>query len=125
LAMTGMGLVIGTKSGLFGLGGGVITIPFLSYCNVPMRNVVGISIACSLTVAIIGTVGFILTGLHAANLPPWSTGYVYWPAVAGIALTSPIFARYGTRLSHQLPVVTLKRLFALFLILVALHMLLR
>lgn len=124
LGMTGMGLLIGGKSGLFGLGGGVITIPFLIYCNVPMRDTVGISIACSLTVAIIGTLGFMLTGMHTPHLPPWSTGYVYWPAVACIAVTSPLFARFGTRLSHQLPVATLKKLFGLFLIVIALRMLL-
>jgi uncharacterized protein len=122
LGMTGMGLLIGAKSGLFGLGGGVITIPFLTYCNVPMRNTVGVSIACSLTVAIIGTLGFILTGYHVPNLPAWSTGYVYWPGILGITLTSPVFALFGTRVSHALPVAILKKLFALFLILIALHL---
>lgn len=123
VGMMSMGLLIGGKSGLFGLGGGVITIPFLTYCNVPMRDTIGVSIACSLTVAIIGTLGCILTGIHEPNLPQWSTGYVYWPAVACIALTSPLFARFGTRLSHQLPVATLKKIFSLFLIVIALNLL--
>ena len=114
---------IGVKSGLLGLGGGVISVPFLAYCNVPMRDAVGISTAISLTVAIIGTIGFMITGWHSQGLPAWSTGYVFWPAVLGVAIVSPIFANLGAKLCHRLPVPLLRKIFAVFLLLIGIQML--
>ncbi len=51
-----------------------------------------------------------------ADLPRWSLGFVYLPALVGIALTSMLFAPMGARLAHRLPAPTLRRIFALFLI---------
>ncbi len=122
--MAGMGLVIGGKSGLLGIGGGALTIPFLTYCNVPMRQAVVVSVATGLTVAVIGTVIFTITGLTVASLPPFSFGYVYLPAVAAVAIGSVITAPIGAGLSHRLPVNLLKRIFGVFLLFVGVHMLL-
>jgi uncharacterized membrane protein YfcA len=63
------------------------------------------------------------TGYNRPYLPEWSTGYVYWPAVLGIALISPLFATLGAALSHRLPVAILQRIFAVFLILIGIRML--
>lgn len=121
--MLSVGSLIGLKSGMFGIGGGVISVPFLTYCNVPLRQVLGVSIAISFTVAIIGSLSFMAVGWHQTHLPKWSTGYVYWPAVAGIAIISPIFAILGAKLSHRLPVEVLRKIFAIFLLIVGLKML--
>lgn len=123
LLTNSIAFAIGGKSGLLGIGGGAITIPFLHYCNVPIRNIVGISAACSLTIAIIGSISFALTGMHTPNLPPWSIGYIYLPAVLGIALTGPLFARFGAKISHKLPKETLKKILAIVLLLMAIKML--
>ncbi len=48
-------------------------------------------------------------------MPEWSLGYVYLPALVGIAATSMLFARFGARLAHRLSPRVLKRLFALLL----------
>ena len=55
---------------------------------------------------------------------PYATGYVYWPAVAGIAAASVLTAPLGARLAHTLPVPQLRRAFALLLAVVGLRMLL-
>jgi uncharacterized membrane protein YfcA len=123
LGMFLMAFVIGGKSGLLGIGGGVIIIPFLSYCNVPIRNIIAVSVSCSLTIAIIGTISFIITGQHAIDLPPWSLGYIYLPAFLGIVLTSPICAQLGTHLSHKLPVTILTRILGAVLLIMAIRML--
>ncbi|KPJ68186.1 MAG: hypothetical protein AMJ43_01940 [Coxiella sp. DG_40] len=116
-------LLIGGKSGLLGIGGGAITIPFLSYCNVPIRNIVAVSASCSLTIATIGTISFILTGQHAIDLPTWSLGYIYLPAFLGIVLTSPLCAQLGAYFSHKLPVTVLTRILGAILLIMAIHML--
>lgn len=117
------GVVIGAVSALVGIGGGSLTVPFLVWCNVAMRNAVAISAACGLPIAVAGSVGFVVTGLNEAGLPPWSSGYIYWPAGAGIAVASVLFAPLGARLAHQIPAQRLKRFFALFLAVVGLRML--
>lgn len=114
---------IGVKSGLLGLGGGVISVPFLAYCDVPMRDAVGVSTAISLTVAVIGTIGFMATGWHVSGLPHWSTGFVYWPAVLGVVIASPAFANLGAMLCYRLPVPLLRKIFAVFLLLIGIQML--
>ena len=121
--MSIMSLLIGGKSGLLGIGGGSLSIPFLTYCNVPLRQAVGASTACSMTIAVVGALTLMITGFHEPGLPAGSIGYVYWPGVLGIIIASPAFAFVGTHMSHRLPVHVLKRIFAVFLLLTSLHML--
>ncbi|MGI9264060.1 MAG: sulfite exporter TauE/SafE family protein [Gammaproteobacteria bacterium] len=118
------GSVIGAISALAGIGGGVMTVPFLVWCATPMRIAVGTAAACTLPVALAGAAGFILMGPGSGHGPPASTGYVYWPAAAGIAFSSIFLAPVGAWLTHNLPVTRLKQGFAVLLILVGLRMLL-
>lgn len=121
--MNGAGFIIGAKSGLLGLGGGALTIPFLTYCNVGMRRAVIVSVATSLTVGFVGSLTGILVSFDLPNLPKYSTGYIYWPACLCVAIGSVLFAPVGTMLSHRLPVAILKRFFGIFLVFVGVHML--
>ncbi len=123
VGMNIFGLIVGAKSGLLGIGGGVLTIPFLTHWNVRMQDAVAISNAVSFTVSIIGTVSFMVSGLMVVGLPQWSTGYVYWPAWLPVSLFSLVFAPMGVWLSHYFSVKVLKRIFAVFLLIVAIQML--
>lgn len=115
---------IGGNSGLLGVGGGIMALPFLLYCNVNIRNAVGISAACSVTIAIVGTISFLLLGApHSQSFPKFTSGYIYWPAVLCIVMMSPWFAWLGASLSRSCSVVLLRRIFALFLLITAIHML--
>ena len=109
-----VGGAIGFASALFGIGGGSLTVPFLSYCNVRMQKAVATSAACGVPIALFGAIGNIAGGWHHTDLPAHATGFVYWPAVIGIALASTPAARLGAQLAHRLPAEKLKRLFALF-----------
>ncbi|MCW8959288.1 MAG: sulfite exporter TauE/SafE family protein [Gammaproteobacteria bacterium] len=123
----GMGLaggVIGSVSAIVGIGGGTMTVPFLQWCNVPMRQAVATSAACGLPIAVAGATGFLFSGWENSHLPPLSSGYLYWPAFAGIVVASVLFAPLGARLAHTIPAVQLKRFFALFLALLGVRMLL-
>ena len=115
--------LIGTISSLLGLGGGTFVIPFLSYCNIKMHNAVGVSAACGLTIAFISSASLMLLGSTHGNLPSGSTGYIYWPAVISIAITSPFFAWFGAAVSYRLPVKRLRQIFAVFLLGVGIYML--
>jgi len=112
------GGIIGMASALFGIGGGSLTVPWLSYHAVRMQEAVATSSACGMAIALAGTLGFIIIGWHSANLPSGALGYVYLPAFIGISVTSMFFARVGVRLAHRLPAATLKKVFATLLVIV-------
>lgn len=122
MIVTGSG--IGTLSTILGIGGGTLTVPFLLWCNVNIRNAVATSAACGLPIAVAGTLSFIVTGWNHSALPPGSTGYVYWPAAFSILIASMLTAPLGAKLAHILPVAVLKRIFALILAIVGIRMLL-
>ncbi|WP_309544671.1 sulfite exporter TauE/SafE family protein [Alkalilimnicola ehrlichii] len=117
------GTGIGTLSAMLGIGGGSLTVPWLAWCGTQMRKAVGTSAACGLPIAVFGALGFVLTGWGNPALPSGATGYVYWPAVAGLVLPSLLLAPVGARLAHRLPPLLLKRIFGAFLILVGLRLL--
>ena len=124
-SLVAAGGVIGWASAIFGIGGGSLTVPFLTWRSVEMPRAVATSAACGLPIAVFGAVGFIINGQAKAELlPDWSFGFVYLPALIGISATSMIFARVGARLAHSLPPRVLKRLFAGLLFLVGLNFLL-
>ena len=118
------GSVIGAVSSIIGIGGGTLTVPFLSWCNVPLRHAVATSSACGLPIALAGALGFMVMGWNEAQLPALTTGYIYWPAFAGIGIASVLFAPLGAKLAHALPVATLRKFFALFLTVLGVRMLL-
>jgi hypothetical protein len=88
-----------------------------------MHQAIATSTAVSLPVALAGTIGYILAGMQAHDLPAYTTGYIYWPAFFGIILASIFTAPIGARLAHKLPVKLLKRGFGIFLLLLAAKML--
>lgn len=117
------GVVIGAVSALLGIGGGTLTVPYLVWHNVDVRQAVGTSSACGLPIALIGALGFVLVGWNVGALPPGSTGYVYWPAVIAISIASVASAPLGARLAHRLQQKNLKMVFAGFIGLLGLWML--
>lgn len=123
LATSGVGAGIGAFSCLVAIGGGALSVPFMVWCNVPMRHAIGTSAAIGLPIALGGAIGYILNGWQVAGLPEYSLGFVYLPAVACLTLASVLTAPLGARLAHTLPVTTLKRIFAAVLLLLAFKML--
>ncbi|UCE76447.1 MAG: sulfite exporter TauE/SafE family protein [Gammaproteobacteria bacterium] len=119
------GVVIGALSALLGIGGGTLSVPYLVWHNVGMRRAVGTSSACGLPIALVGALGFVLVGWGLDGLPSGSSGFVYWPAVAAIGVTSVASAPLGARLAHRLDQATLKRVFALFIGLLGIWMIVK
>lgn len=121
--MSTIGVVIGSVSAVIGIGGGTMTVPFLTWCNVTIHRAVGTSAACGLPIALGGAFGYLLLGWNVPGLPDWSAGFVYGPALAGIVVTSMLFAPLGAKCAHWLSTTILKRVFAGFLALLGIWML--
>ncbi|MCC7216390.1 MAG: sulfite exporter TauE/SafE family protein [Burkholderiales bacterium] len=113
--MSAMGALIGTVSGMVGIGGAFISVPFMTRCNVRMQSAVATSAALGMPIAVAATIGFMLAGMRKAGLPPYSIGYVYLPALAAIVVTSMLLAPVGARLAHTWPVARLRYAFATML----------
>ncbi|WP_291328039.1 sulfite exporter TauE/SafE family protein [Desulfovibrio sp. UCD-KL4C] len=121
--LIGAGGAIGAMSSLVGIGGGTLSVPFLTMCNIQIHTAIGTAAAIGLPLALAGTAGYIWTGIGVQGLPSWSIGYVFLPALIGIVCTSMLTAPYGAKLAHSLPVAKLKMIFAILLFLVATKML--
>jgi uncharacterized membrane protein YfcA len=119
----GMGSVIGFLSGLVGAGGAFVSVPFITWCNVAIHNAVATSAALGFPIALANVLGYIIAGQNVANLPAYSFGYIWLPALAIIASCSVLLAPWGARAAHRLPVAQLKRVFASVLYLLAAYML--
>ena len=113
---------IGVVSALMGIGGGSMNVPFLSFCGVPVKRAIATAAAIGLPIAASATLGYMLGGLNQDGLPPASLGYVNFPVFGGIVAASLLFAPLGATLAHKLPDRLLRRLFAIFLFVLASRM---
>lgn len=109
------GGVIGLLSALIGIGGGSLTVPYLTWCRIDIRQAVGTAAACGVPIAWAGALGFMLAGAGVAGRPADSIGYVAPAAFLGIAVASVLLAPVGARLAHRLSPRVLKRAFAVLL----------
>lgn len=119
--MTLAGVFIGAVSAVVGIGGGSMTVPLLVWRGVKPVRAVGTSSACGVAIGLASAVGYALHAPHGA-LPQYAVGYVYLPAAIGVAAASVLAAPYGMRLAHRLDGTSLKRVFAGFLIAVAMSL---
>jgi len=123
VGLAAVGTSIGGVSALVAIGGGTLTVPFLTWCNQRLPVAIGTSAALGLPIALAGALGYMVNGWGQPNLPAGSLGFVYWPAVLAMACASWFTAPLGARLAHGLPVPRLKKLFSLLLLGLALEML--
>ena len=123
--LIGAGSVIGFSSGLVGAGGGFISVPFMTWCNIPIRNAVATSAALGFPIAVANAAGYVIGGASLTHRPPYSLGYIWLPALIVIASCSVMTAPLGAAAAHKLPVKRLKRIFASVLYMLAAYMLYR
>ncbi len=109
-------------SNLAGLGGAVPLITFMTWCNVRLQEAIGTAAALVVPIAATGTVGYIVTGMLAPDLPALSLGYVYLPALLGVSVASFVAAPFGARLTHRIPTHLLKKAFMLMLLALTIKM---
>lgn len=117
--MSATGVFTGWLSTLVSIGGGTVVIPFLLWCNVPIRHAIGTSAAIGFPVAIGGTLGYFLTGAGVNGLPGPHLGFIFLPAMLWTALASVMTAPLGAKAAHRLQVALLRKMFAVVLLMLA------
>ncbi|MCC6397222.1 MAG: sulfite exporter TauE/SafE family protein [Bacteroidetes bacterium] len=123
-SLMGTGLAVGLVSSLAGVGGGVLSIPIMhSILKFPLKKALGTSSATIVITALAAGTGYVVKGWGNTLLPEGTLGYVDWlHAIPLIAGSIPL-AAVGARVANKTKVTVLKRVFALFLLVVAFRML--
>jgi len=120
LKLVSVSALIGTLSSLLGVGGGVMSVPYLTAIEkLDMRLAIGASACGGVVIALMGSLGYLWAGLHTSyTLPQWSIGYIYLPAFLGFITLSLFTAPIGVRVAKKMPVKLLKRCFSVLLFVV-------
>jgi uncharacterized membrane protein YfcA len=116
--MSAAGIGIGAVSAVVGIGGGSMTVPLLVWRGVAAVRAVGTSSACGVVIGMASAAGYAFNA-PAGALPEHALGYVYLPAAVGVAAASVLAAPLGSKLAHAIGGPALKRVFAVFLVVVA------
>jgi uncharacterized membrane protein YfcA len=122
IGLFSFGAFAGAISSLVGAGGAVLTVPFMLWCNVKPHIAMASSSGLGFPIAIASTIGYIYGSWGHPNLPAWSLGYVYLPAVLCIATVSVLMAPHGAKMARKLNVAALKRVFGIILFFLAAFM---
>ena len=119
------GFLISFISALVAVGGAFMSVPFMIWCNMDTRSAIGSAAFIGFPIAIIGTLGYIAIGWNVVGLPDPHLGYIYVPAMIGVAAASMVLAPLGARVSHRTSTRNLRRIFGLVLITFATYTLMR
>lgn len=124
--LLGVGLTTGAVSGLAGIGGGIFSIPVMyNFLSMPLKLAIGTSSAAIVITALFSVTGYILNGMGRAGLPEWNLGFVDLQRGVALAIGTLLLARVGAYVSFKTHPFRLRKLFALFVILIALYMLVK
>jgi hypothetical protein len=119
------GLFVGVVSALAGVGGGVLSIPIMhSLLKFPLKKALGTSSAAIVITAIAAAAGYVLSGWGNPLLPSGTLGYVAYLHAIPLIIGSIPMAMVGAKVAHKTQVLLLKRIFAVFLLIIAARMLL-
>lgn len=111
----GVGAGIGALSSLVGAGGAFMSVPFMTWCNVPIHHAVGTAAALGFPIALASTLGYVVAGWSLPPSLPGAVGYLYLPALFVVAAASVFMAPKGARVAHSMDTRRFKRVFAVLL----------
>ncbi len=119
------GASIGFVSTIVGIGGGTMTVPFLHWFNISMRNAIATSAACGLPIALIGTISYVYASYKLPIGGAHAIGYLQLDALLFISTTSFLFAPLGAKVAHSISEKTLRLSFTFLLFTLGFIMLLK
>ena len=118
-----MSPVVGFLSVLMGIGGGSFGVPLMSLYGVPIHRAVATAAGFGVTIALPSVAGFLFLSIAPEHRPPFTLGAVNLVAFGVVIAMTLATAPLGVKLAHAMDPRPLKRVFAVFLTLVALNML--
>jgi uncharacterized protein len=117
------GVLVGLIASLAGVGGGVFAVPIMySLFRFPLKKALGTSSAIITITAVAGALGYAAKGWNVLGLPPHAFGYVDYLTALPLILGSLPLAIVGAAVAEKTKADTLRKIFALLLIVVAAKM---
>jgi uncharacterized membrane protein YfcA len=110
---------LGTFSSLLGIGGGTIAIMVMTLCGRSIHKAIATASGIGTLIAIPSAIGFAIIGFGEQGLPYGSLGFVNIPATVAIASMSIISAPWGVAAAHSLPSGPLRKIFGVYLVVIA------
>jgi hypothetical protein len=122
--LVGTGFLVGMVSSLAGVGGGLLSIPIMhSILKFPLKKALGTSSATIVITSLAAGIGYVIKGWGHSLLPAGTLGYVDWLHALPLIAGSIPLAAVGAQVANKTKVTLLKRIFAVFLLVIAFRML--
>ena len=115
--------LVGFLSVLMGIGGGSFGVPLMTLYGRPIHRAVATAAGFGVIIAVPSVIGFLMIQLPPETRPPLTIGAVHLPAFGVVIAMTLLTAPLGARLAHATDPKPLKRIFGIFLLLVAANML--
>jgi uncharacterized membrane protein YfcA len=114
--------LIGFFSAVMGIGGGSLSVPYMTLYGVPIHRAVGTAALLGLVISVAGGAGYLAGGWGKEELPAGMAGFIHLPSVLVMALAAVLMAPIGARVAHRLPKTVLSIVFGLFLLVATVRM---
>ena len=114
-----LGFFSGFLSAPMGIGGGIINTPILKMFGYSINTAIGSSAAIGFLIALVGAMGFIITGTYLNTDAPLSLGFVNVPAFLIFVPITMFMAKIGAKTVHKVNRKLVGKLFGIFLFLVS------
>ena len=113
------GFLSGFLSAPMGIAGGVINTPVLKMFGYPIKVAIGCSAAVGFVIALIGAIGFAISGSYLNINVPLSLGFVNIPTFLIFVPITMFMAKIGAKTVHKFDKRLIGKLFGIYLFIVS------
>ena len=118
------GFIFSIISGLVGIGGATLFVPFLIRNNIPAKLAIGTSSALGFLIGLVASISIFISSLYFSPINNSIFGFVYLPAILFLTLPSLIFVQFSANWLLKISDANVKKLFSSMLLIIGLLMLL-
>ena len=113
------GFLSGFLSAPMGIAGGVINTPVLKMFGYPIKVAIGCSAAVGFVIALIGAIGFAVSGSYLNINAPFSLGFINIPTFLIFVPITMFMAKIGAKTVHKFDKMLIGKLFGIYLFIVS------
>ena len=113
------GFLSGFLSAPMGIAGGVINTPVLKMFGYPIKVAIGCSAAVGFVIALIGAIGFAVSGSYLNINVPLSLGFINIPTFLIFVPITMFMAKIGAKTVHKFDKRLIGKLFGIYLFIVS------
>ena len=119
-----VGFIFAIISGLVGIGGATLFVPFLIRNNIPVKLAIGTSSALGFLIGLVASISIFISSLYVDPINNSMFGFIYLPAILFLTLPSLIFVQLSANWLLNISDANVKKLFSSMLLIIGLLMLL-